>query len=369
MRIVHTESSLGWGGQELRILAEAAGLARRGHEMVIVAPPESKICKEAPRWGLAIDAVPIGRKSIAGFRAMREWLRRHPVDLVNTHSSTDSWLTALAVRTLKVSPPIVRTRHVSAAIPSNLTTRWLYTRAASAIVTTGESLREQLVQVNHFPADRIVSIPTGMDPERFKPGDKLARRAELALPTSGLIIGIVATLRSWKGHRFLIDAVASLKRNDVCLVIVGDGPQRAALETRIIERGLKHQVRMVGNQDDVVPWLQAFDLFSLPSYANEGVPQALVQASMVGLAAVTTSIGAISEVAVEGETAIVVKPQDVADLTRGLNTLLDDALLRDRLGQAARARAVSRFSYTAMLDRMEALFQGVVNGSNNKGGT
>ena len=363
MRIVHSESSLGWGGQELRILAEATGLARRGHEMIIVAPPESRIIKDPPRWGLVADALPIGRKSMAGFRAMQQWLRTHPVDVVNSHSSTDSWLAALAVRTLQTKPPIVRTRHVSAAIPTNLATRWLYTRATKAIVTTGESLRAQLIQVNHFPADRIVSVPTGMDPERFKPGDKQARRRELGLPVEGLLIGIVATLRSWKGHRFLIDALASLKRDDLSLIIVGDGPQRTALEARIAERGLKPQVRMAGNQDDVVPWLQAFDLFSLPSYANEGVPQALVQASLAGLASVTTAIGAISEVAVDGETAVIVKPQDATDLARGLARLIDDPALRARLGQAARARAVAHFGYAAMLDRMEALFQDVVRES------
>lgn len=369
MRIVHTESSKGWGGQELRVLSEAAGMVQRGHEVVIVAPADARIVAAARERNLAVDALPIGRKSLAGLRAMHRWLRANPADIVNTHSSTDSWLVALATRWIQPRPVIVRTRHISAGIPSNLATRWLYTRATQAIVTTGEALREQLVQVNRFPAERITSVPTGMDTRRFAPGDRAAARARLGLPPEALIVGIVATLRSWKGHRFLIDAIAAIvranaqRRPEVQLVIVGDGPQRAALESRIKERGIEARVRLAGDQADVVPWLQSFDLFALPSYANEGVPQALVQASLCGLPSVTTAVGAISEIAVAGETAVIVKPQDVDDLARGLLRLIDDPAMRERLGAAARAHAIARFAHDTMLDRMQIVFTNALQGA------
>lgn len=358
MKIAHTESSLGWGGQEIRILSEAEGMRARGHELVVVSPPEARIHAEARRRGLPVVALPIGRKNLRGLRAMRGWLRENRPDVVNTHSSTDSWLAAVACLTLREAPPIVRTRHISASIPNNLTTRWLYTRAARAIATTGTALRDQLVRENGFPADRIVSVPTGIDARRFAPGDRLAARRALGLPTDRVLVGSVATLRSWKGHRFLVDAIASLRRPEIGLVLVGDGPQRDALAARIAERGLVDRVWMPGNQDDVRPWMHALDVFAQPSYANEGVPQALVQASLCGLACVTTAIGAIPEVAIDGETAVVVKPQDVDDLARGIARLVDDPALRARLGAAARRHCEEAFGYERMLDRMEALFRG-----------
>ena len=357
MKIVHTESSLGWGGQEIRVLTEAAGIAARGHEVLLLAPREARIYAEAIRRNVPVEPLAIGRKNLGGAAAMRRWLAAHRVDIINTHSSTDSWLTAVAAATVERPPVIVRTRHISAMIPNNLPTRWLYTRATRAIVTTGESLREQLININHYPGERIFSVPTGIDPERFAPGNRGAARRRLGLPDTASIVGIVATLRSWKGHRFLIDAIAALKRSDVILAIVGDGPMRAALESRIAERGLTERVVMAGNQDDVVPWLHAFDLFALPSYANEGVPQALIQASLCGLASVTTAVGAISEVAAADETAVIVKPQDTEDLARGLAALLDDPARRACYGQAARSRAVGRFSEHVMLDRMEGIFR------------
>ena len=117
---------------------------------------------------------------------------------------------------------------------------------------------------------------------------------------------------------------------------------------------------MPGDQRDVVPWLRSFDVFALPSYANEGVPQALLQAMLCGLPCVTTSIGAIGEAAIDRETAIVVPPQDADALARGIDRLLADEALRSRLGAAARAHCVARFGYDAMLERMEAVFRDAV---------
>ena len=82
---------------------------------------------------------------------------------------------------------------------------------------------------------------------------------------------------------------------------------------------------MKGDQREVVPWLQSFDLFALPSYANEGVPQALVQAMLCGLACVTTDIGAIGEAAIDGETALVVPPRDADSLARAIGRLAENA--------------------------------------------
>jgi glycosyltransferase involved in cell wall biosynthesis len=286
------------------------------------------------------------------------------VDVINTHSSTDSWLTALACATLGNPPPIVRTRHISAPVPDNAATRWLYTRATRSIVTTGEALKAQLVRDNGFPAERIVSIPTGIDLTRFcpvaTPEEKRAIRIQLKLPSEKRIIGIVATLRSWKGHRYLVEAFASLADANTHLLIVGDGPQRAALDELVAAKGIGSRVTFAGNQSDVVPWLKAIDIFTLPSYANEGVPQAILQAFACALPVVTTAAGAIGEVAHDGDTALVVGMEDAADLTRGIRRLLDDSVLAQGLAQRAHTLAQARFSLDAMLDRMEGVFQAAI---------
>jgi len=356
MRILHTEASCGWGGQEIRILDEAQGMAARGHDVAIAAPREARIYDAALKRGLNAIVLPIARKNLAGVFALRHRFKAHPVDVVNTHSSTDSWLAALACATLRRAPALVRTRHISALIPNNLPTRWLYLVATRHIVTTGDTLRMQLVRDNGFPPERITSAPTGIDASRFVPGDRGAARRATGLPPERRLIGIVATLRSWKGHRYLIEAFARLPA-DTGLVIVGDGPRRQNIESEVREFGLGDRVRLAGNRDDVLPWLQSLDVFALPSYANEGVPQALVQAMLCGLPCVTTACGGIGEIAYDGTTAILVKNEDADDLRRGLEKALGDAELRRRLGTAARLYCAANLSVETMLDRMEKVFR------------
>lgn len=359
MRILHTESSVGWGGQEIRILDEALGMMSRGHEVLVVCVPGSNIHREAGKRGVPVIGLPIARKNIKGVLAMRTWLDRNPVDVVNTHSSTDSWLVALACLTLRKSPPVVRTRHVSAAVSTNLPTRWLYLGATAHIATTGEALRQSLAGENGFPLDRITSVPTGIDPAKFSPADKVAARRKLGLAEELKYLGIVATLRSWKGHLYLVDAFARLNRPEWRLLVVGDGPMREPVEARVKSHALEARVIFAGQRDNPEDWLRAMDIFCLPSYANEGVPQALLQAMLTALPIVTTPVGAIPEAVENERSALIVAPRDADAIEQAVTRLIIDASLRSSLGTAARLRAEERFSREAMLNKMEAIFRKV----------
>jgi glycosyltransferase involved in cell wall biosynthesis len=355
LKILHTEASLGWGGQEIRVLSEARGVMRAGHEVMLAAPAEARIAKEAPRFGVPVRTLAIGRKRPGGVLALRQLLDER-FDVVNTHSSTDTWLAALACSTLSNAPPLVRTRHISAPMPRNAATRWLYARATDRIVTTGERLRTQVIDETGVAPDRVTSIPTGIDLARFEPGDRAAARASLGLPAEAPIVGIVATLRSWKGHRFLFDAIASMARKDVRLVVVGDGPQRESLEARAREADLAGRVTFAGNRDDVAAWMHAFDLFCLPSYANEGVPQALMQAMACGLAVVSTPVGSIDEIVTDAVSGVLVNPSDAQALRGAIERLLDDEGRRRALSARALETARQRFGESLMVERMLAVF-------------
>jgi len=356
LRILHTESSLGWGGQEIRILTEAAGMIARGHQVELACAPQAAIHAEAGRHGVPVHALALDRKRPRGVIAMRRLLATNAFDVINAHSSTDAWLDALASRTLASPPPLTRTRHISASVPRDRLTRWLYTRATAQIVTTGDLIRTALIRDIGVAPERVTSIPTGVDADIFAPRDKLDARRALGLPESAALIGICATLRSWKGHRYLVEGMPLLSHRDARLVIVGDGPQHAALAAQISALGLGDRVRLAGNQRDVAPWLAAFDVFALPSYTNEGVPQALVQAMFVGVPCVTTDAGSIGEVALAEHTALVVPKHNAVALAAAIDRLLGNRELGAALARSARERVASRFSLNAMLDRMERVF-------------
>ena len=357
MKILHTESSCGWGGQEIRILDEAQGMIAAGHSLQIVCSAQSVIYREAQRRGVSVAALPIEAKTLRGLWAVWQWLREHPVDVVNTHSSTDAWLVALARLFLPRKPAVVRTRHVSAPIKPTWATRWLYRKGCDFVVTTGEKLREHVLERTGLTADKVKSVPTGVDTARFCPGDKTAARQQCGLPPDKMIIGIVATLRSWKGHTYLVEAVARLQREDVLLLIVGDGPNLPNIEAAIAKHQLHQQVIFAGQQADVVPWLRAMDIFVLPSYANEGVPQGLMQAMACGLPVVSTPVGSITELVADGRNGLLVPERDAVALSERLARLLSDVGERDNLGENASAFARDNCSSQAMLQRMTAVFQ------------
>lgn len=363
MRILHTESSIGWGGQEIRILTEAQGMLARGHEVTLLTPESADIYPAAKARNIPVVALPIEKKRPRALLAVRRWLAAHRArfDVINTHSSTDSWLMALARLTLAAAPPVVRTRHVSTRVHNDRATRWLYQTASAHIVTAGEALRAQLARENGFAPERMTSVPTGVDLKRFRPMDRRAARRELGLDERHAL-GIVATLRDWKGHDYLLDAWARLAPRfaDWQLLVIGEGPQRARLEARVAAEGLAASVRFVGNRDDIPVWLNSLDLFTLPSYGDEGVPQAIMQAMACGLAVVATPVGAIEEAVQRGRTGLIVPPRDATALAAALGALMEDPARRTAMGKSGRDYAAAHFGIDRMLDGMEAVFRRVI---------
>jgi glycosyltransferase involved in cell wall biosynthesis len=360
LSILHTESSIGWGGQEIRILTEARGMMDRGHRVTLITPSEAEIAPAAEQRGIPVVKLPITQKRIGALFALRDWLNEHAreYDVVNTHSSTDSWLTALSATTLSTVPPIVRTRHVSTAINNRWSTRWLYRHATAHIVTTGEALRVQLNRDNGMALAHMTSVRTGIDLTRFRPLDQTAMRVALGVANRPTI-GILATLRDWKGHDYLLDALKHLRLDfpGWQLLVIGDGPQRGRLEMRVHDEALVDMVRFVGNVDNVPEWLATIDLFALPSYGDEGVPQGIMQAMACGVPVVSTTVGAINEAVQDGLTGFMVPPRDTATLSDKLRLLMHDAALRKTMGAAALQYARDNFGIDVMLDRMTAVFE------------
>lgn len=364
LAVLHTEASCGWGGQEIRILTEMEEFRRRGHRVHLLAPARAGIYAAARERGLAVDALPIEFRRVPGFLALRRWLLAHGGDfhVINTHSSADSWLVALVRSVHPGLPPLVRTRHVSTRVNRSRATRWLYQTATAHIVVTGEALKRQLQSVNGFDPQRITSVPTGIDLDRFAPADRDAARAELGIDDRPAV-AIVATLRDWKGHDDLIDAWVARVRARAPgwqVLVVGDGPRRAHLEARVQAARLEGDFRFVGSRDDVPRWLSSADIVTLPSWGEEGVPQSLIQAAACARPVVSTHAGAIAEAVVDGETGLLVAPRDVPALAEALIRLMHDAPLRARFGAAGREHAVRHFAISTMASRMEAVFERVL---------
>ena len=356
--ILHTESSLGWGGQERRIFAEAAAMRERGHRLLLGCDPRGELFSRGQKAGFLVMALIFGGWSnFPAVLALRRFMRRARVDILNTHSSLDSWVGMLALKWMQ-KPLLVRTRHLSTTVKGSWPTRWLY-QTPKAIITTSQGIKELLQERVGADPERVFAIPTGVSLTEFAPRQAdPALRASLQIPEDSFIWGMVSVLRSWKGHLFALEALRELLDSGLqtYLVVVGEGPYRSLIEPKIQELGVEKQVRLVGYQEDVAPWLALMDVVVMPSYAHEGVPQAALQALAQGKPVVGAVVGGIPEVVIPGETGLLVPPKDPHALALALRQLQEHPEQRAEMGRRGRDLVVQKYSLEQMAAAVEEVY-------------
>ncbi len=365
MNIFIAESSTAVGGQESAVLLHAEGLANRGHQIRLILEPDSPIAAMAAEKKLPVTLLSMRRSRYPqAIVALRSLLRRHRPEILQLNSSRDSWIGSIAARLVCPRPKVLRIRHISAPLNRNLTTQWLYRRLIDmVIVTGGELTRRGLIERDGLAADRVAAFPIGLDVEHFRPAPPDSNlRQELGLSDGQLLVGLISYLRTYKGHEYFIEAAARIAagRNDVTFIIVGEGPEEGTIRSLIERSGLTSRIRMLGYRSDLLNVFRSLDVFAIPSVEGDTIPQVLMQALAMGLPVVSTTVGSIPDVVLEGETGFVVPPRDAAALADRIQVLLNDRELRRRLGASGRALVERFYSIDRMLDRMEAVYRGLL---------
>lgn len=356
LTVLHTESSLGWGGQENRILNEMLGLRTLGHRSLVACQPGARLALRAREAGFDVLEVRMRHAlDLPTILGLRRLMREQGVQVVNTHSGRDTQLAGVAARTLgRKRPRIVRTRHL--ALP--ITSRVGYALLPDHVVTVSGFVRDFLAKAG-VPAERITSVPTGIDLSRWtEDAAGGALRAELGIPAEAPLIGTVAILRRKKGHAELLEALPAVFAGfpQAHAIFAGDGPQKENLERRIAELELGGRVHLLGLRRDVANVLQSLDVFVLPTH-QEALGTAFIEAGVMGLPAVASRVDGVPEVVVHGETGLLVPVGDSRAIASALIELLADPERRRSLGQKARARARERFSREAMVGGMVAVYR------------
>ena len=225
----------------------------------------------------------------------------------------------------------------------------------AAETCVSEAVRQWSIQQG-LPAEKLVTIPNAVDCAAYEapPG---ATRRELGLPPDARIILFIGRLHRQKGPDVLLQAAAMLceRMPNVHVVLAGDGPLRAQLACRAGELGLGERFHLLGPRDDVPVLLADADLLALPS-RWEGMPNAVLEAMAAGKPSVAADVGGCREVIVDGETGLLVPPNDPAALAAAVERILADRELAARMGAAARQRAQREFSVEKMVLLNEQLY-------------
>lgn len=350
LKILHTESSTGWGGQEFRTLKELVAMRDRGHVLEVACRPDARLGERAEQEGFKVHRITMrGSGDLLAVWHLYRLLRKGGFDVLNTHSGHDTILAGLAGR-LAGTRLIVRTRTLALPITSLATYTWL----PHKVITDSEWVRKYLISAG-VPENDVATVYAAiiLPP----PVERSTLRDELGLGEDDILIATVAILRREKGHRELIDAALPLlkDRPRVHLVFAGDGPLFDELRRHIDELGLASRIHMLGLRDDIPNVLAGCDFFALATW-QEALGGAYIEASASGLANIGTAVNGVPEVIEDGVTGLLVERGDQAALTQALYKLADDPELRRRMGEAGREITRNRFRMEIMGAETEAFY-------------
>ncbi len=365
--IVLLSQSLDLGGSERQLAELAMSLDRRRFQPSVVCFNDRGIrADELRRAGVPVVEFPVRSfvrpDAIAVAWRFYNWLRRHRVAIVH----------AFDVPTVAFAVPVARAARVPVVLASQRGDRRLFTRAAQrglrltdrladGVVVNSDYVRRVLVAEFGVRNDAIHTCPNGLDVAVFHPADQAA--GEVLRLTSraseGLVVGFVAALRAEKSVGTLIDAFSRLSDRRHQLVIVGDGPCKAALQSQARGLALDDRCRFVDATSDVAPWYRAIDVFVLPSL-NESFSNSLMEAMACGCAVVASNVGGNPELVRDGVNGLLFDPANVVDLTERLETVLGDASIRRRLAAAAVRSIRERYTKQASAERFAELYESLV---------
>jgi glycosyltransferase involved in cell wall biosynthesis len=231
------------------------------------------------------------------------------------------------------------------------------------LIAVSRSIQRVAIESGVDPS-RIEVVYSGIDTGRsISPSEGRRLRNQYGIPPDRLVIGTVANLFPRKGYEYLIQAVMEVNRKKpgICCLIVGEGDEvyRSKLQEMVQKNGLEKIVTFLGFQQDVPSHIAAMDIFVLPSIM-EGFGIVLLEAMAVGKPIVATTVGGIPEIVEDQVTGFLVPPRNSGALAQKIMDLLENPDLREKLGQAGKARVLDRFSVQRMTLQLQDIYRGLV---------
>jgi glycosyltransferase involved in cell wall biosynthesis len=365
VKVLHLQRIGGIGGSERHVLELLPALRSRGIEAAFLGLDDTGAAPEPFYDALAERGVPVERvpcpRDVAPrlARRVRRAVGAARPDVVHTHlihADVYGALAAAGTRSVLVS-----TKHNDDPFRSGRTRylEKLLTRRAALVLCITEALARFNRDVVGLPQSKLRVVHYGLDapPEPWGPpgGPQLPAEAPVLLAISRLV--------RQKGVDVAIDALASVReRHPAHLVVLGEGPLRDELLALASRHGMADAVHLPGRVGDVTWWLRRAAVLVHPA-RWEGFGLALLEAMLCARPVVASRVSSIPEIVADGETGMLVPPDDPEPLARAVTELLDDPVRAAALGEAGRARATAEFSVARMAEKTVATYEEALSSS------
>ena len=368
MTILQIVSCRGWSSDAYWAARATVELERAGHDVTLVCRrrSEARVIRRARDAGVSrIETLTLTSgigplADVLDLRRLVAWLPEAQV--LHVHRGKEHWLAALANRTSSLRRPLVRTRHIVQPVRPHALNRWLYGRATDQVVTVTEAIRRQLVAGGLGVERRVVTMPGGVDVDRFRPDAGPPRghaiRATLGLPHDVPIIGLVSGFRVMKGHQTVVEAAARLAAGGrrFHLLLIGQGPFVPKVRAQVEASGLGERISTLGFVDDLPATMAVLDVALYSALESDGMSRVLFEYLAAGVPVVASRVGVVPEILEDGRTALLVPPGEPEPLADAIARLLDDPGRRREIGAAGAALVRARYSGARLAEQLTALY-------------
>lgn len=362
MKLTLLIPTLDRSGAEKQLALLAAGLPRDEFDVHVVCLTRGGPYEDVLRQA-GIPVTVLGKRlkfDPSTFWKLRRFLRRHQPDILHTWLFAANAYGRLVAGGRRGAKVVVSERCVDSwksGWQTSLDRRLI--RRTSQYIANSESVAGFYRGLG-VPAERMQVIRNGIPRPEPTTLDAAELRQELGISPETRIVGYVGRLALQKRLKDLVWALQLLRQiaENVCFVIVGDGPERKALEQRATHFDCLHLLRFVGHRDDAERFYPLFRVFWLGS-DFEGMSNSLMEAMAHGIPVVASDIPANRELVVDGQTGFLVKPGDSVGFAQFTDRILADPDLAARLGNAGRERMQTEFGVERMIAEHADLYRRV----------
>lgn len=344
-----------WGGGEKWMLMAAAGLAARGHEVLIGCAPGSIIRENAQKKGLPLAHVHFKSDfDLPGFLRLLQVLRRRQITHVICGQNKDTKIAAVAA--MLVPGVCVLARHGLQLIAKKWKYKFIFTRCIHGIFTNSETIRKAYESYGWFPDGFVQVIHNG-----FTPPDAVEAfdfRAKFGLEKDSLVLFSAGRLARQKGFDVMIEAAVRAREAGFnwCFFVAGTGKLERELHQLVRQRQLEKSFIFLGFVEDVLPFVKGADVFVLSSF-YEGMPNAVMEAMGLGKCCVVTAVNGSTELIRNEQDGLLIPSGDAETLYQGLARVAQSTELRESMGANAYLRMREVFSESRMVIHLETFLQ------------
>ncbi len=375
---------LNMGGPALHVAYLTAGLRERGYATTLVAGSlgrgEDSMAFVADGLGVRVEKIDELHREISPLRdavavlRLARLIRSTRPQILHTHTAKAGAVGRLAALLAgEARPPIIVHTfhgHVLRGYFDPVRTAGfrllerLLARVSTALVAVSPEVRDDLVALGVAPRGRFAVVRLGIALDErvaVEEGTREEARRVLGIGSERFAVGWIGRMTGVKRTEDVLLACRRLRESgvDALLCLVGDGPERDAIERRASELGVIRHCLFLGYQEDVGRFYAAFDALVLPS-TSEGTPVSAIEALAAGRPVVATAVGGVPDVVREGKDGFLVAPGAVDELAERLSRLAADPELRARMGAAGRARVIPRYAVDRLVDDVDRLYRSLL---------